>query len=332
MKKGIVFIIFVFVIALATVIILGKDNNNKDREEKIVKIEIAEGSSAKSIADKLYEKEIIDSKRKFLNYIEKEKLDQKLKPGEFKFHTSMTLEDVVNTLTKQSTDIVNFTIPEGYEIRQIADLLSKENILNKKKFKELATSKKYVDEYKKKYYFLENVDTLEGFLFPDTYTVSVKTPNIEDYIINMMLNNFDQKLTPDLVDKGKNLGMNIKEIVTMASIIEREAVLESERELISGVFQNRIRENMKLESCATVQYIIEERKPVLSYSDVKIDSPFNTYMYTGLPPSPIASPGLSSLKAAVNPKETNYKFFVAKGDGSHIFSETYEEHIKAQDK
>lgn len=331
MKKNILFIIAIFVLSLSLLLIFNR-NKKDDSEVKTVNIEIEEGSSAKNIGEKLYKKNVIDSKMEFLRKIDKEGLDKNLKPGEFTFTTDMSLEEVIKKLTENSTDIVSFTIPEGYEVRQIIDLLGEKNLINRKKFKELTSNKKYVDKYKEKYYFLEDSTTLEGFLFPDTYTVSRKTDNIEDYIINMMLENFNQKFTEDIVEKGNKLGMNINEIVTMASIIEREAVLESEREIISGVFQNRLRENMKLESCATVQYIIEERKPILSYSDVKIDSPFNTYMNIGLPPSPIASPGLRSLEATVNPKETNYKFFVAKGDGSHIFSETYEEHMKAQNK
>ena len=145
-----------------------------------------------------------------------------------------------------------------------------------------------------------------------------------------MLERFDEVFKEEYYDRADELGMTIDEIVILASVVEREARVESDRPIISGVFHNRLDQGWKLESCATIQYILGERKPRLLYSDLEIESPYNTYMYSGLPVGPIASFGEASLKATLYPEETDYMFFVAKDDGSHVFSRTLEEHNAAK--
>ena len=135
-----------------------------------------------------------------------------------------------------------------------------------------------------------------------------------------------------LESKIQESGLNINEFITLASIVEREAVKKEERPIIAGIFYNRLSIQMPLQSCATVQYILKERKPVLSIADTKIDSPYNTYLIKGLPPAPIASPGLDAILATSNPQHTKFLYFVAKGDGGHEFSETYEQHLQAKKK
>jgi UPF0755 protein len=170
---------------------------------------------------------------------------------------------------------------------------------------------------------------LEGFLFPETYEMKVGAS--ESQIAERMLSQFDKVFKDSYYERAEELGMTINEVVTLASVIEREAQLDSERARISGVFHNRINKGWKLQSCATVQYILGERKEVLSYDDIAIESPYNTYINAGLPPSPIASPGEKSIIAALYPEDTDFMFFVASGenDGSHIFSKTLKEHEKA---
>jgi UPF0755 protein len=164
---------------------------------------------------------------------------------------------------------------------------------------------------------------LEGYLFPDTYQVyqEASAENIVS-IIQRMLDNFQSK-TADLQAQADNWN----EIIILASIIEREGQKAEELPLVSSVFHNRINQGIKLESCATVQYILEERKPILSWADTEIDNPYNTYMYQGLTPGPIANPGLAAIEAAMNPATSDYLFFVAKNDGSHLFGRTYQEHL-----
>jgi len=168
---------------------------------------------------------------------------------------------------------------------------------------------------------------LEGFLFPDTYQFEADATAEE--IINVMLKRFGEVYNEEYRRRAQELGLSTLEVVTMASIVEKEAKLDEERAVIAGVFYNRLKKNWKLESCATVQYLLGEPKAELSYKDLEIDSPYNTYKYYGLPPGPIASPGKASLEAALYPEEVDYLFFRANPDGSHTFSRTLAEHNQA---
>ena len=169
---------------------------------------------------------------------------------------------------------------------------------------------------------------LEGFLFPDTY--SVPKGSNEKFIINEMLKRFDEIYTPDMRKKAKKMGYTDREIVTVASIIERETVLDDERAKVASVIYNRLDKNMKLQMCSCVQFLLGKQKHFLDENDISIESPYNTYIYEGLPPGPIACPGKASLEAALNPAKTDYIYFVVsdKGDGSMKFSKDYDEFLK----
>ncbi len=187
----------------------------------------------------------------------------------------------------------------------------------------------FVNEYE----FLKDpkIITLEGFLFPDTYYISEDLN--EEEIIKIFLDRFNQiYIENDISEHILEKNISLNDFITMASIVEREAVKPEERAIISGIFYNRLGIDMPLQSCATVQYILKERKPILSIADTKINSPYNTYINKGLPPTPIASPGLDAILATLNPNKTDYIYFVAKGDGGHEFSKTYEEHLRAKKK
>ena len=245
----------------------------------------------------------------------------------------MDLETIINQISKggKSQNTVRFTIPEGYEIRQIADKLSQEGLINKEKFLKLASNK---ENFEDKHNFLKELDknqSLEGFLFPSTYEIFVNSSERE--IIEKMLSQFEKVYEKEVKPKmiGKNLSLN--EVITLASIVEREGKVDSERPIMSAVFYNRLEKGMLLQSCATVQYVLGERKEVLSEKDTRIDSLYNTYINKGLPPGPIASPGESSLVAAVNPADVEYLFFVLTGsDGTHTFTTNYKDHLNAKPK
>jgi UPF0755 protein len=147
-----------------------------------------------------------------------------------------------------------------------------------------------------------------------------------------MLYQFSKVFTEESKARARELGMSVRELITLASIIEREAQVSEDRPVIASVFYNRLKIGMPLQSCATVQYILGEQKPVLSIEDTRIESPYNTYLISGLPPGPIASPGAESIQAALYPADTKYLFFLAKGDGSHAFSETYEQFLRDKAK
>lgn len=297
-------------------------------EELIV--EIPQGSSLRKASSILYSNNLIKNERFFLLYA---KLNEKesIKAGRYSISQSHSTHEILEILNKGAIAIDNkITIPEGYEVRNIAQTLESAGILSADDFIETANN---VELFKKDYDFLssESILSLEGYLFPDTYYIN-NDMNSED-IIRLMLNRFENIYNSNqLGDRLLEKNITLNEFITMASIVEREAVLQEERPVIAGVFYKRLSINMPLQSCATVQYIIKERKPILSIADTRIESPYNTYINSGLPPAPIASPGLNSMLATLEPEETDFIFFVARGDGGHEFSKTYDEHLKAKKK
>ncbi len=301
---------------------------------KEIEITIPKGASTSSIAKILKDNNLVKNEMFFSAFAKYEKMDGKFKAGKYVLNNGMTQEEIMEKLVAGgiSKDSVTFTIPEGFELKQIAERLSEMGLVDKDSFLEL-TSK--VSNFSSEFEFLEEVPgelSLEGYLYPDTYEVYVDA-NEKD-IIRKMLSRFDSLYTDDIKAKAKELNLNLNQVITLASIIEREGRADSEREIISAVFHNRLKSKMMLQSCATVQYILGERKPVLSNKDTLIESPYNTYINQGLPPGPIASPGIKSIEAAVNPANVDYKYFVYNENeaGTHTFSVTYEEHLKAINK
>ena len=222
---------------------------------------------------------------------------------------------------------VTVMIPEGAELREIIATLDEKNVCSAEELWDA------VENHPFDYDFLQNLpereNRLEGYLFPDTYEFFEQSDAVT--VLTKFLDNFEVKFSQELRDRAEEIGMSIDEVVTLASIIEREAASDEDRATVSSVFHNRLNSTQYplLQSCATVQYVLQERKSVLTYDDIKIDSPYNTYLYEGLPIGPIASPGLASIKAALYPETTDYYFFVVSADGTHIFSKTLAEHNAA---
>ncbi|RKD34605.1 endolytic transglycosylase MltG [Thermohalobacter berrensis] len=298
-------------------------------EKKIV---IPKGSTTNDIANLLNENKLISSKLIFKILAKKEGKDGKLKAGKYSLNSGMSMTEILYKIAKGDTDkeTVTFTIPEGYELKEIADRLANLGLVNRKVFLDL-TSK--VSNFSNEYEFLKKIPqniSLEGYLFPDTYEVFKDSK--EEEIIKKMLDRFDEVYQTLIKKEIKKSTLSLHEIITLASIIEREGKLDSERKLISAVFYNRLNKGWYLQSCATVQYVLGERKQNLTYDDLKIDSKYNTYLYNGLPPGPIASPGSMSIEAALKPAEVDYLFFVSNGDGSHTFTKSLKEHINAKNK
>ena len=281
----------------------------------------------------LKENGLIKNELIFKLYSKIQNKSSKYKAGMYELNTSMDQNKIMEELVKggKLKSSSKFTIPEGFELKQIADKLDSANLIDRDKFISLTSN---VSNFDKEYTFLENLpegSTLEGYLYPNTYEVFEDAT--EEDIIKKMLNTFKENYTDDIKEKGKKLGMSTHEIVTLASIIEREAVVEKERPIMSGVFHNRLKVSMPLQSCATVQYALGERKSVLSNADVRIQSNYNTYINAGLPPAPISSPRVESIIAAVEPEDVDYLFFVRTGDdGSHTFSKSYNEHLNAKNR
>ena len=247
-----------------------------------------------------------------------------VRPGSYTFSGKQSYKEILKTLDKgPDTEKVTVTVPEGYELREIAELMESKGLCTADEFIEAANKDDYSFKYKDELKNKEN--RLEGFLFPDTYIFEKEATNPE-VIIKTMLKRFEEIYTE--LENIKT-DYSIFEIVTLASVIEREAMSEDDFYKVSSVFHNRLKRNDNLsylQSCATVQYILKERKSVLSIADTKIDSPYNTYKYPGLPKGPIASPGKLALQAALKPDKTNYLYFLNDKDGKLHFSETLTEH------
>lgn len=313
--------------------VYGYYNSNLEaasKDGKETEIVIPRGTSVKGIGAILEKQGIIKNANVFYLYGKLSDKGEKVQAGSYVLSSSMTVPEIMDKLAagKAKMDTARFTIPEGFEFREIADKLSEQGLADKEELYKAVNAASY------KYDFIKDIpereNRLEGYLFPDTYEIYKNAT--EEEIIDKMLSRFNSVLTEEYRQRAKELNMSIDDVIILASVIEREAKLDSERKTVSAVFHNRLDKKMKLQSCATVQYILKERKPVLTYKDLEIDSPYNTYMYEGLPDGPIASPGAKSIEAALYPDNVDYLYFVAKDDGSHVFTRTYQEHLNAQNK
>lgn len=270
-------------------------------------VRIPPGSAPIHAAKILKEEKIIRSKNVFLSVVLLTGTEKKFKPGLYKLNNRMSNFTVIRNIVNENTYKIKVTIPEGFVSEEIAGLLEKSGICRGGKFLKIVKDRK-----------------LEGYLFPETYFFE---PNSgEDFVVKTITGQFEKIFTNDFSERAKELKMTKRDAVILASIIEKEAKNSGERPLVSAVFHNRLRKKWNLESCATVLYALGKHKEFLTYKDIKIDSPFNTYIHPGLPPAPIANPGLASIKAAIYPDSTADLFFVADGSGTHKFSKYAEEH------
>ena len=333
--RGFSVLIVIIILGISVVMSMNYFNNSQKpvslTDNKDVTVEILPGSTTDSIATLLYENDLIHNKLIFKYKVKEMEVGSSLKAGKYSFKKTMDIVEIIDTLHTgvKSDNTVRFTIPEGYELEQIAAKLSDQGIVDYNRFMELANDK---SNFEDKYSFLKELDeglTLEGFLFPSTYEIFINSS--EEEVIEKMLAEFENIYESEIKSKLSEHDFTLNEAVTLASIVEREGKLDNERPIMSGVFHNRLEIGMNLQSCATVQYILGERKENLSTAETQIQSPYNTYINEGLPPGPIASPGKASLVAAVNPADVDYLFFVLTGsDGSHTFTKTYNEHLQAK--
>ncbi|MDD2234779.1 MAG: endolytic transglycosylase MltG [Desulfitobacteriaceae bacterium] len=294
---------------------------------KTEQISIEPGSTLHLVAKELEQRKLIRSASAFSLMARTSGQNFRLLPGEYHISATMSPESILYKL-RQGPDVQpnRVTIPEGYTSEQIVNLLVQKSLGTKESFIEVI-----VNEYFP-YSFLNStpagIHRLEGFLFPDTYYFN-QGDNARQ-IINTMLERFNCELTPETKKQLDNLRISVQEWVIMGSLVEREAEKEVDRSLIASVFFNRLKKDMPLQSCATIQFILGTPKAKLVNSDLQIFSPYNTYIHKGLPPGPIASPGHASLQAVIQHVQTDYLYFLAKDDGYHVFAKTFEEHLSNQ--
>ncbi len=248
-------------------------------------------------------------------------VDRKLKPGYYVFRSGMTPIEIVQKLLR--ADIISFkiTILPGSTLWSIASIFADHEIMTERYFFELARNEEFL------YSLHIEAPSIEGYLFPDTYFFPKGDP--PEKIFEVMVDNMRSHLPQDFDERAEALAMTENQILTLASIIEREAVLDSERPVISAVFYNRLKYRIPLQADPTSIYGIKRFKEGVTRNDLLNDTPYNTYKINGLPPGPIASPSMRSILAALNPEEVPYLYFVSKNDGTHHFSETFREHREA---
>ena len=299
---------------------------------------IQPGASVAEIAGNLKANHLINDTELFRRYVQYKALDATIQAGTYTLRKSMTIPEIASTLQKAASPEQQVTIPEGKRLEEVSVIIAEQTTITADEFLRFVQTGWSVTDLSTEFPFLSAVpitNTLEGFLTPDTYRLPLDATARD--LVDRMLENFDLHVTPDIVEGFAQHGLSLYEGIVLASIVEREAVLDEERPIIAGVYHNRLRDGWFLSACPTVQYALGFRpdedtwwKRQLYFVDLDLVSPYNTYRNLGLPPTPIASPGIKAITAAANPAETQYFFFMvdcSKNDSSHVFATNENEHL-----
>ena len=296
--------------------------NQPTYEHPARQIHIPQGANARWIGQLLERENLIQNAHVFAWTVRFKGLGHQLKAGTYQLDGTGTTAAIAQSLLKAPIQTQPATIPEGLNRHQIAAHLQAAGVADSARF--IAATE---DPHLIRQLGL-TAPSLEGYLFPETYFFDLNVD--ERSIASCMVGQFHRVFADSLHQRRKEIGLSLHQAVTLASIVEREAVAVAEQPVISSVFQRRLKLNRRLESCATVNYALGANKKRLTYADLEVDSPFNTYRHHGLPPGPISNPGRTALLAVLYPAETEYLYFVSRGDGTHIFSRTNREHERAK--
>lgn len=284
-----------------------------------VMVEVKQGDSFYGVAKVLKEKNVIDSIRKFYLYAKLNDGLYSIKAGEYRFEPIMKTSEILSMLIKGSVISYRVTIPEGYNVYQIAALLQEKGLVDGKDFMAMVFDKTFMERLG-----VKGV-SFEGYLYPETYFF-VKGMDSEA-IIKTMVSRLREIIPPEFESRAKDIGFTMKEVINLASIVEKETGNPDERPIISAVFHNRLKKRMRLQTDPTVIYgMIENFDGDLRKKDLKKKTPYNTYRINGLPLGPIANPGIDAIRAVLYPADVDYFYFVSKNNGSHAFARTLEEH------
>lgn len=285
------------------------------------RIFISPGSTLQQTAQMLVAEGILTSVQPFRFWAQFTGKDRSIQSGEYILETRLTPRRLLETLTRGQVIHHLVTIPEGLTLKQIAKRLEDQGFGPQAQFLSLGTSPQFLATWDLREY------GLEGYLYPDTYFFSKQSSAAD--ILGRMLTRLSEVFSPAMQQQAQELGVSRHEVLTLASLVEKETGVAQERPLIAGVFHNRLRQNMPLQCDPTVIYGIPNFDGKLTRRHLRTPTPYNTYLFTGLPPGPIANPGLAAIQAVLSPAETNYLYFVARGDGSHVFSSRLADHNRA---
>lgn len=289
-----------------------------DANAKPVQLKVVRGMSSQAIADQLAENNLIHDRWTFVFVTHLSGTSHRLQVGTYRLSGAMSIPQIIDHLKTGKVVTQQFVVPEGLTVAQIAKLWEKAGFGTEAAFKQAVCDPEWLQKYK------IGGETLEGYLFPNTYQFpDGATPQV---ILEIMLGEFEQRWTAEVTEEAKALGFSKHEVITLASIIEAEARVPDERPLVSAVFHNRLRRGWKLQADPTALYGLGNPDRPPRAADLRVDSPYNTYLYKGLPPGPICNPGWASILAALRPASVDYMYFVATGDGRHHFSKTLREH------
>ena len=285
---------------------------------------IPEGSTFHQVAGILKGEQLIRSRWAFLLLGKTREIDRKIRPGEYELDGSMSPRDILAKLLAGRVVLHPVTIPEGYSLAQIAEVLAAQQVTDAKEFTRLVRDRSFIST------FGIEAESLEGYLFPETYSFARGTKAKD--VIKAMVDGLYRVWGTDLQEQAARMNLSLHQVLTLASVIEKETGSKDERELIAAVFHNRLRKKIPLQSDPTVIYGLPAFDGNIHKRDLSIVSPYNTYRVQGLPPGPIASPGAHSLRAALFPAQASYLYFVSRNDGTHQFSSTLAEHNQALEK
>ncbi len=338
LKAGLLVTIFLILIGMSSFLIFrSKALDSQVNDSNVAQIfEIKKNEDAKTIGLNLVEANLIESKYYFYYYLRLEDLAQKIQAGNYELSPNMTIQEITKKIVEGEIKEAykKLIIPEGFTNAKIIQEIEKLNPSLAKNFAEIINCRCQTGvecacmEIRNKYDFLKEIPAgvdLEGYLFPDTYYVYPEDNAVK--LFNKFLNNFEDKVTPTMMKSIKNQNKTLHEILTMASVVEKEVRSDQDKKIVAGIFWKRVDDDYFLQSCATLAYILGEDKKQYTIEDTKIDSPFNTYQNTGLPPGPVSNPGLKSIEATILPEKSDYYFFLSDfKTGETVFSETLEEH------
>ncbi len=297
-----------------------------------VTVQVEQGDSTSLIAQKLHDAGVVTSALLFRTLAWMEGRGKNFQAGNYRFHVGMHYGEVFALLEVGPQAAARVTVPEGFSLKQITERVGQDTFISQDAFLAAAKSGVFKSDY-----LTAGRANLEGFLFPKTY--DLRAGDDAASLIQQMLDQFDKEAAGLDWSQASRLGLSKYQVVTAASLIEREARLDNERPLIAAVIYNRLKANMMLQIDATVQYALAQQpgqpawKQNITYDDLKVESPYNTYLHFGLPPAPICNPGLASLDAALHPAQVDYLYYVATGtDGSHFFTNNYDEFLRVKNQ
>ena len=321
----------IFVLAVACLLgwmhIMGDNKEFAKEGAQIVHVKV--GMTTTDIAEMLHEKQLVKNPKAFKFEARFKGLATKLQAGMYKIEGGMSNGAIVNEFANGRIELIDFIVPEGFNVVKTGKKLESLGLGSAEKFIELAKNYAPYDYMK-----TDNPHVVfksEGFLYPATYKVPYGAS--EEEYLHIFVRHFNEVMEKNgVLDAVKKRDLNLRDVVNMAAMVEMEAVYPEEQPRIAGVFTKRVEIGMPIQSDTTIQYILGAQKETITFKDTEIDNPYNTYQNYGLPPGPIGSPSLSAIKAVLEPEQTDYLYFVAQNDGHHRFSRTYAEHLRAIDE